>query len=108
MNERPRQIALNEAGDLVIDWSDDRKLTYKVSALRDRCPCATCREKRKAEASGPPNLLPVLTIEEARPLKIVDMKPVGTYAYGITFSDGHDSGIFTLEQLYQIGTPIDD
>ncbi len=27
------------------------------------------------------------------------MSPVGRYAYKITWSDGHDTGIFTLEHL---------
>jgi DUF971 family protein len=32
------------------------------------------------------------------------MKPTGNYAYGIEFSDGHDTGIFTLELLRSLGT----
>ena len=31
------------------------------------------------------------------------MKPVGNYAYSIDFSDGHDTGIFTLESLREPG-----
>jgi len=31
------------------------------------------------------------------------MKPVGNYAYSIAFSDGHDTGIYTLELLRQLG-----
>ena len=27
------------------------------------------------------------------------MNPVGRYAYGIDFSDGHNTGIYTLESL---------
>jgi DUF971 family protein len=33
------------------------------------------------------------------------MKPVGNYAYSIDFSDGHDTGIYTLESLRQLGHP---
>mgnify|MGYP000434755382 CR=1 FL=1 len=29
--------------------------------------------------------------------------PVGNYAYQIAFSDGHDTGIYTLEYLYRLG-----
>ena len=43
--------------------------------------------------------LPILAPEEARPLEITGMRPVGNYAYNIAFSDGHDSGIFTFEML---------
>jgi DUF971 family protein len=31
------------------------------------------------------------------------MRPVGNYAYNIAFSDGHDSGIFTFDHLFQLG-----
>ena len=31
------------------------------------------------------------------------MKPVGHYAYSIDFSDGHDTGIYTLESLRELG-----
>ena len=103
MNEKPVGLKLDEEGSLVIDWSDAKTRVYKVGHLRDNCPCATCREKRKADSTQPTNMLPVLSMEEAQPLKITEMKPVGSYAYSITFSDGHDSGIFTLEHLYELG-----
>jgi DUF971 family protein len=34
------------------------------------------------------------------------MNPVGRYAYGIGFSDGHDTGIFTLESLRELGAEV--
>ena len=101
MKPRPKDLSLNEQGELVINWSDDSERVYTVAILRDNCPCATCREKRKAPQ--PDNqLLPVMTVEEFD-LKIASMKPVGSYAYGIEFSDGHDSGIYTLEHLFALG-----
>ena len=105
MNATPTELSLNETGDLLIQWSDEKSRLYRISVLRDSCPCATCREQRKAQPTT--DLLPVLKIEETQPLKITEMSPVGSYAYGITFSDGHDSGIFTLEHLYELGEVID-
>jgi len=29
---------------------------------------------------------------------------VGNYAYGLTFSDGHDTGIYTFELLRELGS----
>jgi DUF971 family protein len=34
------------------------------------------------------------------------MDPVGSYAYRILFSDGHDTGIFTLDLLRALGTEV--
>jgi DUF971 family protein len=31
------------------------------------------------------------------------MTPVGNYAYKILFSDGHDTGIYTLDLLRELG-----
>ena len=51
----------------------------------------------------PPSELPVITMEEAQPIQILGMRPVGNYAYAIHFSDGHDTGIFTLDFLRELG-----
>ncbi len=48
-------------------------------------------------------ILPILSPAEARPLSLVDMKPLGNYAYTIAFSDGHDTGIFTFDLLRELG-----
>ncbi len=39
-----------------------------------------------------------------RDVAIVDIEPVGNYAVKPTFSDGHDSGLFTWEYLYFLGS----
>ncbi len=90
----------------MVRWSDGHRRRYRVQELRDNCPCATCREKRQAETTDS-TLLPVLSLEETQPLRIVGMKPVGSYAYSISFSDGHDTGIYTLDQLRSSGTIAD-
>ena len=38
-----------------------------------------------------------------REVRIVEIEPVGNYAVKPTFSDGHDSGLFTWEYLYFLG-----
>lgn len=90
---------------LLIEWSDGETRLYGVGELRNKCPCATCREKR-IQPPAAPSLLTVLSPAEARPLVLQGMKPVGHYAYSIQFSDGHDTGIYTLELLRQLGEPV--
>ena len=74
---------------------------YPPRLLRDACPCATCRERRAEPPAAP--LLQVLEPEEIAPLSITGMRPVGQYAYAIEFSDGHASGIYTLDYLRELG-----
>ena len=38
-----------------------------------------------------------------REVTVTDIEPVGNYAVKPTFSDGHDTGLFTWEYLYFLG-----
>jgi DUF971 family protein len=105
MTPQPTKLELVEANCLRITWSDGQLRDYSLRELRDKCPCATCREKRNAPPRSPLQL-PVLSAAEAQPLRIVAMKPVGNYAYSIDFSDGHNTGIYTLESLRELGQAV--
>jgi DUF971 family protein len=102
MPPHPTKLELAEPSRLRITWSDGQVRGYAVRELRDACPCATCREKRKAPAQ-PVTMLPIISEAETRPLRITAMNPVGNYAYSIHFSDGHNTGIYTLESLREMG-----
>ena len=93
-------MALRKEGEdrLVIDWSDGLRTTYTWRHLRDNCPCAGCREEHLA----PPDPFRILKASELVPLKPVSINPVGHYAYKIAWSDGHDTGLFTLEHLRKL------
>jgi DUF971 family protein len=102
MTPQPRELKLLSSDRLQIIWRDGQVREYSVRELRDNCPCATCLEKRGADK--PAELLPIMRVEEAQPLRITKMEPLGHYAYSIEFSDGHDTGLFTLELLRELGT----
>ena len=38
-----------------------------------------------------------------REVELADLKPVGNYAVQPVFSDGHDTGIFSWDLLYELG-----
>ena len=106
MEARPTNLSLRGERELQIEWSDGQRRLYTFRELRDNCPCASCREKRSAPPQ-PSTMLPILSAAEAQPLKLVDMSPVGNYAYTVKFSDGHDTGIYTFELLRQLGRQVD-
>jgi len=106
MTVQPTRLQLLDDGTLQIVWSDNESRQYRVAELREACPCASCREKKTAP---PPSSteLPVISQAETQPLRIAHMEPMGRYAYAIHFSDGHDTGLFTLESLRELGTVVE-
>src|SRR5215471_123195 len=95
---RPLAIRREGTDRLVIDWSDGYRCSYTWQHLRNNCPCAGCREEREK----PPDPFRILKPQELVPLAPVAMTPVGRYAYKITWSDGHDTGIYTFETLREL------
>lgn len=94
---RPTNLAKQGDG-LVIDWNDGHHSVYTWKRLRERCPCATCREE-KAKPPDPFRLLTPAELAPRPPLAPTAMNPIGYYAYKIVWNDGHDTGIYTLENL---------
>ena len=105
MSTRPTDLQIVEDNALLIKWNDGQQRRYSFREMRDECPGATCREKRVGEQQAP-SLLPVLSAAEAEPLRIEGMTPVGSYAYTIAFSDGHDTGVFSFDLLQQLGERV--
>jgi DUF971 family protein len=97
MPDALRPVSLGKEGDdcLIIQWNDGHRGVYHWRHLREHCPCAGCNEERQK----PPDPFRILKPSELQPLKPVAIAAVGHYAYKITWSDGHDTGIFTLENL---------
>ena len=88
-----------DALGLTIEWDDGATHRLSWRQLREACPCATCKVKR----DEPPALFAVLKPEETLPLKCLKMQALGNYAYHIDFSDGHNTGIYSLEFLRRLG-----
>ncbi len=96
----PTPVSLRgDAEVLTIQWDDG--VTHRLSwrQLREACPCATCKVKREQ----PPPMFQVLQPEETLPLRCSKMQALGNYAYHIDFSDGHNTGIYSLEFLRKLG-----
>lgn len=110
MADSPSPTSLNgDAEALTIVWSDGvvHRLSWKL--LREKCPCASCRGHGDAPPPAPPpGSLPILSAAEAQPLRATRVAPVGNYAYSIHFSDGHNTGIYSLEYLRELGEASGD
>ena len=81
-----------DAGGLRLTWADGHAQTLAPRDLRIACPCAKCRDEVTGE-----RLLDPATV--AMDIQLTRIWSVGNYALGMAFSDGHDTGIYTLKSL---------
>lgn len=79
------------ADELTITWSDGRRSRYPHLILRGYCPCAGCQGH-----AGP------IKFRSGGNLELRDLTPVGNYALGLTWGDGHSAGIFTFSYLREL------
>ena len=95
---RPTQITIDRAaGVMQVTWQDNHHSAFSLAWLRGNCPCATCREERRAAA------------ENSNPLRLVSTPPpstavteaefVGHYAIRLTWGDSHATGIYPFSGL---------
>lgn len=87
---RPKDVVY--ADDLLIEWRDGVVGHYPFFYLRDVCPCASCIDELTGEkVLDPKQIPPDIHIRKA--------DYVGNYALRITWSDGHDTGIYSFRFL---------
>ena len=96
----PTQITLGideatMAEILLLDWQDGHKGAITLRTLRDRCPCAGCQGETVLLRTFAPAPAPELPGK----YKLVGANQVGSYALGISWADGHQTGIYTWETL---------
>ncbi|MFI5316381.1 MAG: DUF971 domain-containing protein [Myxococcota bacterium] len=95
MTATPTSIAQAGPDKLRIVWNDGHESVYPVRLLRLACRCAHCVD----EHTGRPLLLAESVPADVRPVRI---SGVGRYALAFAWSDGHDSGIYTFENLREL------
>jgi DUF971 family protein len=96
-------IAISKSKGIEIDWKDGHHSSYGTDYLRDWCPCASCTgshgtEPRKKATEAPGSPFPMFTAR----LKMLSIEPVGSYAMKISWSDGHNTGIYSYDHLREI------
>ena len=96
MTSVPTNIRQAGPDTLAITWADGQESRYKAHDLRLACPCATCVD----ELTGERRLDPARVPPDIKPVRI---ESVGNYAIRISWSDGHDTGIYTYERLRDLG-----
>ncbi|HEV8247750.1 MAG TPA: DUF971 domain-containing protein [Polyangiaceae bacterium] len=93
--ERNRPTAVKAphgALSMDITWADGQRITYPHEIIRGFCPCAGCQGH-----SGS------IKFQTGTNLELREVERVGNYALGLTWGDGHNSGIYTFRFLRTLG-----
>jgi len=71
-----------------VTWNDGHVSDYPFAYLRGWCPCAACQghsgERRYVHAAN---------------TDLMNIALVGKYALGLTWGDGHDTGMYSYRYL---------
>ena len=97
MTDAPKPVEINlhqKSRVLEISYSDGKRFELSYELLRVLSPSA------EVQGHGPGQ--GVLQIGKQDVL-ITHIEPVGRYAIQPTFDDGHDTGIYSWETLYDMG-----
>jgi DUF971 family protein len=94
---KPSPSEIEKIGDEAIRvvWDDGHSSVYANADLRFGCSCALCVEewtgvRRVRREDIPPDI------------HATGLQLVGNYAMQLSWSDGHDTGIYTFEYLRSI------
>ena len=99
MNDKttvPQSIKLHtRSRELELIYADDLRFALPCEYLRVFSPSAEVRGHGTGQ-----EVLQVGKINVA----ISEIRPVGNYALQLVFDDGHDTGIYSWDYLYQLGS----
>lgn len=94
----PTAISVQRSGRSVdIAWADGHHSSYPFALLRWACPCAHCRGEM-----GRPGVLAATVALTPAQESLVDLQLVGRYAVQPRWADGHETGLYTFEDLRAI------
>lgn len=95
-----RPTDIQAIGDeLAIKWEDGTESYLRLEILRRACPCAGCQGERDVMGNlykGPPIQLTPASFQ------LQKLVPVGAYGVQPTWADGHDTGLFGYDYLWQL------
>ncbi len=92
----PTEIRLKKAEKILeVDFDDGQSFAFPAELLRVESPSAEVQGHSASQKQ---------IIAGRRHVGIVGLEPVGNYAVRIKFDDLHDTGIFSWQYLYGLGT----
>lgn len=95
MELTPTAITYRQQAKLLVIDFDDTQFELPCEYLRVYSPSAEVRGHGLAEP---------LLVPGKSDVSILSIDPVGNYAVRLTFSDGHNTGLYTWDLLHDLGS----
>lgn len=100
MSEIPVTIRLRQTScQITLEYEDGTSFDLPFEYLRVYSPSAEVR------GHGPGQAVLQTGKENVR---VTSIEPIGYYALQFVFDDGHDTGLYTWEYLYELGAQQDE
>lgn len=95
----PTELRVKRAAKVLeIDFDSGARFALPAEYLRVMTPSAEDR----GHGAGPGR-----TVPGKAGVGLADVQPVGRYAVRLVFSDGHDSGLYSWDELHRLGRDQD-
>jgi DUF971 family protein len=95
MRAWPTEIRLSpDKRTLTVTFDSGEAIALPAEYLRVESPSAEVQGHRPSQKQ---------TVEGKQDVVITAIEPVGNYAVRLVFDDGHDSGLYSWDYLYELG-----
>ena len=92
---KPSEIRVRRASrSIEVDFEDGSRFSLPAELLRVLSPSAEVQGHSPAERK---------VVAGKRNVGLTSVEPIGHYAVRILFDDGHNTGIYTWDYLYELG-----
>jgi DUF971 family protein len=95
----PVELRVNpERSTLVVDFDNGKRFSLPAEYLRVESPSAEVQGHAASQKQ---------IVAGKHRVKIEKVDPIGNYAARIRFDDGHDTGLYSWDYLYELGRDQD-
>ena len=100
MTAWPTELKLDkDKRTLIVSFDDGASYDLPAEVLRVLSPSA------EVQGHSPEQRI---TVPGKKNVRISRLEPVGNYAVRLVFDDGHDSGLYSFQELFRLGSRRDE
>lgn len=95
MAKTPIRIEPFNAWEMLLTWNTGERIHVPYRELRFACPCAACVDELSGQRTLRLETIP-------NDIKPTSATVVGKYALQISWSDGHETGMYHFDRLWEL------